>query len=97
MARNFSIRRSMAAYTEYINDGSERLKVLIGSLHFINKEAITELMNELQILPLTRIQAATEKAEKITETLLEILHTHNRFTALLEYVRDHPGEQVPER
>ena len=23
-------------------------------------------------------------------------HTH-RFTALLEYVRDHPGEQVPER
>jgi len=25
------------------------------------------------------------------------LYTHNRFTALLEYVRDHPGEQVPER
>ena len=24
-------------------------------------------------------------------------HTHNRFTAFLEYVRDHPGEQVPER
>jgi len=24
-------------------------------------------------------------------------NTHNRFTALLEYVRDHPGEQVPER
>ena len=24
-------------------------------------------------------------------------HTHNRFTALLEYVRDHLGEQVPER
>jgi len=24
-------------------------------------------------------------------------HTHNRFTALLEYVQDHPGEQVPER
>jgi len=23
--------------------------------------------------------------------------THNRFTVLLEYVRDHPGEQVPER
>jgi len=23
--------------------------------------------------------------------------THNRFTALLELVRDHPGEQVPER
>ena len=25
------------------------------------------------------------------------VHTHNRFTALLEFVRDHPGEQVPER
>ena len=24
-------------------------------------------------------------------------HTHNRFTALLESVRDHPGEQAPER
>jgi len=24
-------------------------------------------------------------------------HTHNHFTALLEYVRDHLGEQVPER
>jgi len=24
-------------------------------------------------------------------------HTHNRFTALLEFVWDHPGEQVPER
>ena len=24
-------------------------------------------------------------------------HTHNRFTALLEFVPDYPGEQVPER
>jgi len=24
-------------------------------------------------------------------------NTHNRFTVLLEYVRDHPSEQVPER
>jgi len=24
-------------------------------------------------------------------------HTHNRFTALLESVREYPGEQVPER
>jgi len=27
---------------------------------------------------------------------LLLLGTHNRFTALLEHVRDHPGEQVPE-
>jgi len=32
----------------------------------------------------------------ISQFFLET-HTHNRFTALLEYVRDHPGEQVPER
>ena len=25
------------------------------------------------------------------------LYTHNRFTAGLEYVRVHPGQQVPER
>jgi len=25
------------------------------------------------------------------------VHTHHPFNALLEYVRDHPGEQVPER
>ena len=24
-------------------------------------------------------------------------YTYSRFTALLEFVRDHPGEQVPER
>ena len=24
-------------------------------------------------------------------------HTHNHFTALVEYIRDHPREQVPER
>jgi len=29
---------------------------------------------------------------KVTHT-----HTHNRFTAGLEYVRLHPGQQVPER
>ena len=29
--------------------------------------------------------------------ILKLYNTHNRFTALLEYVRDHPGEQVPER
>jgi len=31
------------------------------------------------------------------KTRLKYTHTHNRFTALLESVRDYPGEQVPER
>jgi len=30
-------------------------------------------------------------------TMHPITDTHNRFTALLEYVQDHPGEQIPER
>jgi len=25
------------------------------------------------------------------------VHTHNHFTALLDYVRDYPGELAPER
>jgi len=29
--------------------------------------------------------------------MLNNTHTHNRFTAGLEYVRVHPGQQVPER
>ena len=32
-----------------------------------------------------------------TDRLITHTHTHNRFTALLEYVQDHPGEQVLER
>jgi len=35
--------------------------------------------------------------ENGTGQFLSQSHTHNRFTALLEYVWDHPGEQVPER
>jgi len=31
------------------------------------------------------------------EKVIQNTHTHNRFTALLEHVRDHLGEQVPER
>ena len=26
-----------------------------------------------------------------------VTQTHNHFTALLDFVRDYPGEQVPER
>ena len=38
------------------------------------------------------LSAATTKAVGCINT-----HTHNRFTAGLEYVRVHPGQQVPER
>jgi len=49
------------------------------------------------------VTSATYVTDKQTETLSQSFklrpatHTHNRFTALLEYVWDHPGEQVPER
>jgi len=48
MARNFYIRRSMATYADNIDDGSKRLKLLVGSRHFIDKDSITELMNDLK-------------------------------------------------
>ena len=38
---------------------------------------------------------AQRQIERQSERLTNA-HTHNRFTALLESVRDHPGEQVPE-
>jgi len=38
-----------------------------------------------------------ETAHGQLPTLRRLSHTHNRFTALLELVRDNLGEQVPER
>jgi len=38
-----------------------------------------------------------EQSPRIKNAFSTNTHTHNRFTALLEYVRDHPGGQVPER
>jgi len=41
--------------------------------------------------------APTKMAQRHNAEYYIMYNTHNRFTALLEYVRDHPGEQVPER
>jgi len=46
---------------------------------------ITELIDKISL------------ARNITGLHTHTHTTHNHFTALLEYVRDHPGEQVPER
>jgi len=48
------------------------------------------------------VLAAEKIGEGPDQTKISLLnyhphHTHNHFTALLEYVRDHPGEQVLER
>ena len=37
------------------------------------------------------------KIYRVVEINAAYTHTHNRFTALLEFVRDYPGEQVTER
>ena len=39
----------------------------------------------------------TLSVSSVSHTYKALAHTHNRFTALLEFVRDYPGEQVPER
>jgi len=48
---------------------------------------------------ITRYLQATHKPKyvEITSIVPKHTHTHNRFTAGLEYVRVHPGQQVPER
>ena len=56
----------------------------------------------------SRLERASTKwsilCQSINQSINQHLHSgkqtlimFNRFTALLEYVRDHPGEQVPER
>ena len=39
----------------------------------------------------------SEQQDKYNCKIICLSHTHNRFTAILEYVQEHPGEQVPER
>jgi len=43
------------------------------------------------------VDDAVYRNRYVLGVLINLSHTHNRFTALLENVRDHPGEQVPER
>jgi len=37
------------------------------------------------------------KSQHCSIFVTPLCNTHNRFTALLEFVWDYPGEQVPER
>jgi len=62
MARNFNTRRSMGIYTENIglHNGSGRLMLVSGNLHYMDKTAIAELMTALDRLSLANILAAIE-------------------------------------
>ena len=69
------------------------------SVKNINYYYYTSCMTSLFLLKLlTFVRLITELAmPKEFRVLSTHTHTHNRFTAGLEYVRVHPGQQVPER
>jgi len=48
------------------------------------------------IILTNRLQVCSVNAVRLLSVVIHT-HTHNRFTAGLEYVRVHPGQQVPER
>jgi len=53
-------------------------------------------MSRLQWLD--EVTAALKEGERHSPRFVRAsTHTHNRFTALLEFLQDYPGEQVPER
>jgi len=61
MAKNFNSRRSMGIYTRNIQEGSGRLKLVLGNLHYMDKAAIAELMSGLNQMfkpPLKRMMQA---------------------------------------
>ena len=56
------------------------------------------LQGNLHIITWYKYYKYDSKYTKCTSRLRYVhTHSYNRFTALLEFVRDHPGEQVPER
>jgi len=82
MAKNFNSRRSMGIYTRNIQEGSGRLKLVLGNLHYMDKAAIAELMSGLNHLSLANIQAAIEKADAsmlVANTLREVLTNVKKY------------------
>ena len=76
MARNWDLRRSLANYTEKVDDASERLRQQLTVN--IDQRAIVSLMNEIQNrnYSSSRIRAAIDRAEQTritSETLVETL------------------------
>jgi len=48
-------------------------------------------------LSVMKAPSNSTQLSSLPKNAVTLLHTHNRFTAGLEYVRVHPGQQVPER
>ena len=82
-------------------------EVQVYSHHHHHHRRLHQQQNDVEELPLPLSHASSESLNQLHLTthtkanerlaLLRYTHTHNRFTALLEFVRDHPGEHVPER
>jgi len=51
------------------------------------------------LLPRQQCQSTegSNNRKEVKRNIIIMAHTHNRFTALLEFVWDYLGEQVPER
>ena len=72
----------MGIYTQNIEEGSERLKLVLGNLHYMDKAAIAELMSGLDHLSLANIQAAIEMADasmQVANTLREVLTNVKKY------------------
>ena len=80
---------NLPSVTERVSSGICRWKI------FENQSIFTEVTTNNQGMFFI-VQFALSVMTNLYIVFI-VTHTHNRFTALLKFVRDHPGEQVPER
>jgi len=82
-----------------IFDSVSSASFLVNSESTLHSRALSsELSSSRAIIPslCTYNSQSVNQSGNQSETF-KVVHTHNRFTALLESVQDYPGEQVPER
>lgn len=82
MERHYDIRRAAANYDDNFDDASRRLQLFISRNNYIQVEEITRLMNHLQQMSLSNINAAIERAENsavVIRTLMEVLKNHKKL------------------
>ena len=93
-----------SVYCYYLPPATETYQCSTGSLHAKlaqgRPQGTTVTLVFYQQRPFYH-QSMHTNEEKATTTVVCVIltcrHTHNRFTALLDFVRDYPGEPAPER
>lgn len=76
MVRRYDIRRAAATYGDNIDDASRRLQLFISKNNCTHIEEITGLMNNLQQMSSSSVNAAIERAENsvlVIKTLMDVL------------------------